>query len=116
MILLCILYKAHTGIEFDAMVGDIIVRQFDLEDDLTGVLGEEVEEDGFAETLVAEGFVDSEMFDVDKIGERPIGEDADRLVVVAACSHKEMKIRVAFFEFVKRGTFLQREGRLEKVF
>ena len=44
------------------------------EDYLLGLLREEIEEDGFAESLVAQVFVDGEVFDVDEVVEGPIGD------------------------------------------
>ena len=83
--------EAHTGIEFYAVVGDFVVRAFHLEDNLLFLLGEEVEEDGFAKSLVAEFFVDGEMFNINKVVESPIGEDAYGFVAVVVGGDHEMK-------------------------
>ncbi len=85
--------EPHGGVELDAVFGGFVVWVFDFEDDLFGLLGEKVEEDGFAEALVAELFVDGEMLDVDKPGEGPVGEDSDGLVAIVIGGDHKMEFR-----------------------
>jgi len=109
--------KSHTAVKVNAMFRQFIVWRFNFKYDLRSLLREEVEEDGFAETLSAEFGVDSEMFDIDHVGEVPVGEYAHGLVEFVAavgCHHEVEEVVVAVAERGEIGSFGDGESRLEE--
>ena len=74
--------QAHAAVELDAVFGHLVVGFFHFEHDLLFLLREEVEEDDFAEALVAQFLGDGEVLDVDKLVEGPVGEDSDGVVAI----------------------------------
>ncbi len=77
-----VLEKAHTGVKFEAMVGFFGIRSLYFEYNLIGLLGQEVEEDGLAKTLVAERFSNGEMLYIYKVIKGPVGKYSYWLVAI----------------------------------